>query len=158
MATTTTRILALAIGMTIATTASAMKGDELAMLADAWNNVNSKNSLDPEDAMKANLFIGYVRGVEDSLQGVRFCITPKAAFSQRAALIIKYIRDNPTEKNNGAPTFIVQALVPAYPCKAAPASATAPEPTKTPAKAPPEPAAARLPKQTPAPEPYTPKP
>jgi len=156
MATTTTRILALAIGMTIATTASAMKGDELAMLADAWFNVNSKNSLDPEDAMKANLFIGYVRGVEDSLQGVRFCITPKAAFSQRAALIIKYIRDNPTEKNNGAPTFIVQALVPAYPCKAAPASATAP--AKTPEKAPPEPAAARLPKQTPAPEPYTPKP
>jgi len=156
MATTTTRILALAIGMTIATTASAMKGDELAMLADAWFNVNSKNSLDPEDAMKANLFIGYVRGVEDSLQGVRFCITPKAAFSQRAALIIKYIRDNPTEKNNGAPTFIVQALVPAYPCKAAPASATAP--AKTPEKAPPEPTAARLPKQTPAPEPYTPKP
>ena len=156
MATTTTRILALAIGMTIATTASAMKGDELAMLADAWFNVNSKNSLDPEDAMKANLFIGYVRGVEDSLQGVRFCITPKAAFSQRAALIIKYIRDNPTEKNNGAPTFIVQALVPEYPCKAAPASATAP--AKTPEKAPPEPAAARLPKQTPAPEPYTPKP
>jgi len=156
MATTTTRILALAIGMTIATTASAMKGDELAMLADAWNNVNSKNSLDPEDAMKANLFIGYVRGVEDSLQGVRFCITPKAAFSQRAALIIKYIRDNPTEKNNGAPTFIVQALVPAYPCKAAPASATAP--AKTPEKAPPQPAAARLPKQTPTPEPYTPKP
>jgi len=156
MATKTTRILALAIGMTIATTASAMKGDELAMLADAWFNVNSKNSLDPEDAMKANLFIGYVRGVEDSLQGVRFCITPKAAFSQRAALIIKYIRDNPTEKNNGAPTFIVQALVPAYPCKAAPASA--PAPAKTPEKAPPEPAAARLPKQTPAPEPYTPKP
>jgi hypothetical protein len=150
MATTKTRILALAFGLTIATTASAMKGDELAMLADAWNNVNSKNSSDPEDAMKANLFIGYVRGVEDSLQGVRFCITPRAAFSQRAALIIKYIKENPNEKNNGAPTFIVQALVPAYPCKAAPpAAAAAPAPAP---KSPP------VPEPKPNPQPYTPKP
>ena len=143
MATTMTRILALAIGMTIATTASAMKGDELAQLADAWDKVNSKKSTDLEDAMKANLFIGYVRGVEDSLQGVRFCITPKATFDKRAALIIRYIKDNPTEKNNGAPTFIVQALQPAFPCK----PAAVPTPAPTPA-----------PKQAPKSEPYTPKP
>jgi hypothetical protein len=143
MATTMTRILALTIGMSLATTASAMKGDELALLADAWDKVNSKKSTDLEDAMKANLFIGYVRGVEDSLQGVRFCITPKATFDKRAALIIRYIKDNPTEKNNGAPTFIVQALVPAFPCKAAPPAAPTPAPAQ---------------KQAPKTEPYTPKP
>jgi hypothetical protein len=147
MATTMTRILALAIGMSLATTASAMKGDELALLADAWDKVNSKKSTDLEDAMKANLFIGYVRGVEDSLQGVRFCITPKATFAQRAALIIRYIKDNPSEKNNGAPTFIVQALVPAFPCKAAPPAAVAPTPAPT-----------TTPKPAPPKEPYTPKP
>ena len=143
MATTMTRILALAIGMTLATTASAMKGDELAQLADAWDKVNSKKATELDDAMKANLFIGYVRGVEDSLQGVRFCITPKATFANRAALIIRYIKENPNEKNNGAPTFIVQALQPAFQCKPAPPVTPTPAPT---------------PKQTPAKEPYTPKP
>jgi len=143
MATTMTRILALAIGMMLATTASAMKGDELALLADAWDKVNSKKSTDLEDAMKANLFIGYVRGVEDSLQGVRFCITPKATFANRAALIIRYIKENPNEKNNGAPTFIVQALVPVFPCKAAPPATPTPAPAQ---------------KQVPKTEPYTPKP
>ncbi|MGH8172715.1 MAG: Rap1a/Tai family immunity protein [Rhodanobacteraceae bacterium] len=157
MATRISRILALALGLTLATSASAMKGDELAMLADAWHKIDSKKSTDPEDAMKANLFIGYVRGVEDSLQGVRFCITPKATFAQRAGLIIKYIKDNPTEKNNGAPTFIVQAIQPVFPCKAAPpVPAAAAKPAAEAAPAPAlQPAPPPEPKEKPV---YTPKP
>ncbi len=112
-----TRLLALLTGLLVATTASAMKGDELSQLLDAFNRANGNKSASDHDALAAGQFAGYVRGVEDSLQGFRFCITPKATFNQRVALITKYVKAHPDELNNGATTLIVQALQPVYPCQ-----------------------------------------
>ena len=113
----TTRVLALVIGALVATTAHAMKGDELSRLLDAWDRVNAgKSKASREDELAAASFVGYVRGVEDSMNGVRFCIPANASSAQQVAHIAKYLRSHPEELHNGATTFIVQALQPAYPC------------------------------------------
>ena len=112
----TTRVLALVIGSLVATTAHAMKGDELSRLLDSWDRVNAGKSKGHEDDLAAASFVGYVRGVEDSMNGVRFCIPANASSTQQVAHIAKYVRSHPEEMHNGATTFIVQALQPAYPC------------------------------------------
>lgn len=111
------RILALAIGLLAATTAHAMKGEEFARLLDAWTRVNTNKPTGREDELSASAFTGYVRGVEDSMNGVRFCIPPKATSAQQVAFISKYVKGHPEEMHNAATTLIVQALQPAYPCE-----------------------------------------
>jgi hypothetical protein len=110
------RILALAIGLTAATSASAMKGGEFAKLIESFKRANGNDAAVHEDIMNMGMFAGYVRGVEDSMQGYRFCIPPQATFGERAALIESYVQEHPDELHNGATTLIVQALQPAYPC------------------------------------------
>jgi Ssp1 endopeptidase immunity protein Rap1a len=113
-----TRVLALVIGSLVATTAHAMKGDELSRLLDSWDRVNTGKAKGREDELAAATFVGYVRGVEDSMNGMRFCIPPKASSAEQVAHIAKYVKAHPEELHNGATTFIVQALQPAYPCAA----------------------------------------
>lgn len=113
-----TRVLTLVIGLLVATAAHAMKGDEFARLLDAWNRTNASKTASKEDELSASAFTGYVRGVEDSMNGVRFCITAKASSAQQVALITKYIKAHPEELHNSATTLIVQALQPAFPCEA----------------------------------------
>ena len=110
------RILALAAGLLVASHASAMKGDEFAKLIESYKRANGNDAAPNEDIMNMGMFAGYIRGVEDSMQGYRFCIPPQATFSQRAALIEKYVEEHPDELHNGATTLIVQALQPVYPC------------------------------------------
>jgi Ssp1 endopeptidase immunity protein Rap1a len=110
------RALMLLTGLLVATAAHAMKGAEFAQLLDAWQRVQAKKSTGREDELAAATFTGYVRGVEDSMNGVRFCIPPEATSAQQVAFIAKYVKAHPEEYHNAAPTFIVQALQPAYPC------------------------------------------
>ena len=110
------RVLAFAAGFLVATTAQAMKGEEFSQLLDAWHRVNVGKSTRREDELAASAFTGYVRGVEDSMNGVRFCITPTATSAEQVAFITKYVKAHPEELHNGATTLIVQALQPAYPC------------------------------------------
>jgi len=110
------RILALAIGLLVASTASAMKGEEFSKLIGAFQRANGNDAAAHEDIMNMGMLAGYIRGVEDSMQGYRFCIPPQATFGQREALIDKYVQEHPEELHNGATTLIVQALQPVYPC------------------------------------------
>lgn len=111
------RFIAFAAGILIATTAHAMRGDEFAQLLDAWNRVNTSKTATREDELSASAFTGYVRGVEDSMNGARFCITAKVSSAQQVGLITKYVKAHPEELHNGATTLIVQALQPAFPCE-----------------------------------------
>ena len=97
-----TRVFTLMIGLLVATAAHAMRGDEFVQLLDAWNRANSVSAgkaATREDELSASAFTGYVRGVEDSMNGV------------------KYVKAHPEELHNGATTLIVQALQPAFPCE-----------------------------------------
>jgi Rap1a immunity proteins len=112
------RVLALAAGLLVATTAQAMKGEEFARLLGAWNRVNEQKSTNRDDELGASAFTGYVRGVEDAMNGFRFCISAKATSKEQVALITKYVKEHPEELHNSATTLIVQALQPAFPCSA----------------------------------------
>ena len=114
------RSLVAVVGLLLAHSAYAMKGEEFARLLDAWNRVNATKHPTRADELGASVFTGYVRGVEDSLQGFRFCIPPKASSSQQVGLITKYVQRHPEELHNAATTLIVQALQPAYPCQVHP--------------------------------------
>ena len=114
------RGLTLVTGLLVATAAHAMKGDEFAQLLDAWNRVHATKSASREDELAAATFTGYVRGVEDSMNGVRFCIPAQATSAQQVAFLTKYVKAHPDELHNGATTLIVQALQPAYPCATPP--------------------------------------
>ena len=111
-----TRFFAFAAGLLLATTAHAMKGDEFARLMDSYQKVQGAKSPSRDDELGGAAFIAYIRGVEDSMNGVRFCITAGASSAQQVAFIVKYIKAHPEELHNGATTLIVQALQPAYPC------------------------------------------
>jgi hypothetical protein len=112
------KLAVLAAGLMATTSAHAMKGDEFSRLLEAWNRVNAgKKTASNEDQLSASAFTGYVRGVEDSMNGVRFCIPAAATSKEQVALITKYVKDHPEELHNGAATFIVQALQPVYPCQ-----------------------------------------
>lgn len=113
-----TRSIAFAAGLLIATTAHAMKGDEFARLMDGYTRAQGAKSPNRADELGGAAFIAYIRGVEDSMNGVRFCITPQASSAQQVAFIVKYVKGHPEEWHNGATTLIVQALQPAYPCSA----------------------------------------
>ena len=110
------KLVLLVAGLAVATSAHAMKGDEFSRLLDAWNRVSVAKSPSKDDQLSAASFTGYVRGVEDSMNGVRFCISPGATSAQQVALITRYVKDHPEELHNGATTLIVQALQPAFPC------------------------------------------
>jgi hypothetical protein len=112
-----TRYFAFAAGLLIATTAHAMKGDEFARLMDSYQKVQGAKSPSRDDELGGAAFIAYIRGVEDSMNGVRFCITAGASSGQQVAFIVKYVKGHPEELHNGATTLIVQALQPAYPCQ-----------------------------------------
>jgi hypothetical protein len=112
------RSITLIVGLAVATSAHAMKGDEFARLMDAYTKVQGAKSPSREDELGGAAFIAYIRGVEDSMNGVRFCITSQASSAQQVAFIVKYIKGHPEELHNGATTLIVQALQPAYPCAA----------------------------------------
>ena len=111
-----TRYFAFAAGLLIATTAHAMKGDEFARLMDAYQKVQGAKSPSRDDELGGAAFIAYIRGVEDSMNGVRFCITAQTSSAQQVAFIVKYVKGHPEELHNGATTLIVQALQPVYPC------------------------------------------
>jgi hypothetical protein len=113
------RFFAFAAGLLIATSAQAMKGEEFARLMESYQKMQGAKSPSREDELGGAAFIAYIRGVEDSMNGVRFCITAGASSAQQVAFIVKYVKAHPEEWHNGATTLIVQALQPAYPCAAA---------------------------------------
>ncbi len=111
-----TRYFAFAAGLLIATTAHAMKGDEFARLMDSYQKLQGAKSPSRDDELGGAAFIAYIRGVEDSMNGVRFCITAGASSSQQVAFIMKYVKAHPEELLSGATPRIVQAVQPPYPC------------------------------------------
>jgi hypothetical protein len=111
-----TRFIAFTAGILIATTAHAMKGDEFARLMESYTKIQGAKAPSREDELGGAAFIAYIRGVEDSMNGVRFCIAAGVSSSQQIAFITKYVKAHPDEWHNSATTLIVQALQPAYPC------------------------------------------
>lgn len=63
------------------------------------------------------MFRGYVAGVQDTFNGVSFCVPSDVPLSQAAAVVRKYLSDNPKSWNKPADVLVFEALKQAYPCK-----------------------------------------
>ena len=64
------------------------------------------------------MFLGYVVGVAETSNGVLFCSDSGVTNGQNAAIVIKYLRNNPEKWANGANWLVLDALTTAHPpCK-----------------------------------------
>ncbi|WP_426703282.1 Rap1a/Tai family immunity protein [Rhodanobacter sp. Col0626] len=63
------------------------------------------------------MFRGYVGGVQDSFNGIAFCVPADVPLSQASAVVRKYLADNPQLWNEQANVLVVRALKQAYPCQ-----------------------------------------
>jgi hypothetical protein len=61
-------------------------------------------------------FVGYVAGVADILQGITSCPPANATVRQVAAVVSKYMEDNPELWARSADSLVSAALLGAFPC------------------------------------------
>lgn len=60
---------------------------------------------------------GYVAGVQDSFNGVYFCVPPEVRLSQAMKVVSQYIKARPKGWHEPARTHVIEALQEAFPCK-----------------------------------------
>lgn len=66
---------------------------------------------------KASQYVGYVTGIVDALDGSRFCLSKGVSAEQAAAIVAKYVQNNPEGLNRHASEIITVALAAKYSCR-----------------------------------------
>lgn len=66
---------------------------------------------------QADIALGYVAGVSDTLGGVAFCIPGGVTRGQMMHVVLNYLDANPEQWQYGSPMMIGRALSKAFPCK-----------------------------------------
>lgn len=61
-------------------------------------------------------YVGYVSGAMDSMNDIMFCAPKKVTYSQAALVFMKYLRNNPEDRDKPAPDLIIAAMKKPYPC------------------------------------------
>ena len=61
-------------------------------------------------------FIGYVSGVIDSLDNTAFCLPITVTYPQAGSIVMKYLRNNPEQRDRMASKLVVEALKKPFPC------------------------------------------
>lgn len=75
---------------------------------DSWNNKYHESN---------SMIRGYFAGVQDSYNGVYFCVESEVKMSQAAEIVIKYMKDNPEKWHKAGKILVIEALDKAFPCK-----------------------------------------
>lgn len=87
----------------------------------AWADYFDRNSLkklmDSERTIDEAMYRGYVAGVQDSYNGVLFCVHEGVRMSQASAIVKKYFADNPKNWHMAAQQLVINALTESFPCK-----------------------------------------
>jgi len=98
-----------AAALTLLTSGAAwsMDGNDLVKLIPSYEG----NKAD----FSAGILMGYVVGVADIADGIRFCSPPGATNGQNIAIVVKYLRNNPEKWANSAEVIVMDALAKAYP-------------------------------------------
>lgn len=93
--------------------AHAFTGNDLSFWVKTYEKRN-----EPGSGWDPGAFVGYVAGVSEVAQGVLFCAPDTATHGQSAAIVAKYLKENPEQWDKSASSIIVTALSSAYPkCK-----------------------------------------
>ncbi|WP_314357028.1 Rap1a/Tai family immunity protein [Pseudomonas rhodesiae] len=61
------------------------------------------------------VFGGYVAGIADFTRGVLFCPAGNITNGQNAAIVVKFLKNNPEKWNQQASGLVIEALSRAYP-------------------------------------------
>lgn len=96
-----------AVGLILASTnAWSATGNDLM----AWLPDYERNSLSWEGGM----YLGYVAGISNVINGVVFC-APTVTNGQSAAVVAKFLRNNPERWGEDAASLVVESLRKAFP-------------------------------------------
>jgi hypothetical protein len=87
--------------------------------ADYFDGSELKKLADSQAPADVGMFRGYVAGIQDpnSYGGV-ICVDENVRLSQAAAVVQKYLTDNPQSWHLPAHQLVITALRNAFPCKA----------------------------------------
>jgi Ssp1 endopeptidase immunity protein Rap1a len=102
--------------------AQQVSGAELKRMSDAYKKSISKDSraLQPDDISSSAMFVGYVLGVENTLNvtqlGGFVCTYVNVSKEQVAAVVSNYLDDHPEDWNGSAIGIASVALTKAFPC------------------------------------------
>ena len=77
-------------------------------IMDSWNNKYFESN---------SMIRGYFAGVQDSYNGVYFCVESEVKMSQAAEVVVKYMKENPEEWHKPGKILVIDALKKAFPCK-----------------------------------------
>jgi len=97
--------------------AESYSGADLKRFADAGEAVKEGQS--GVDQIGAGVYIGYLAGVAGSFQGIYYCPPTGVTLRDEAAVVAKYLKDNPDKLEQPTQLLVVKALEVAYPCSSA---------------------------------------
>ncbi|MCS3839413.1 hypothetical protein HNR03_004024 [Pseudomonas sp. JAI111] len=99
-------------GLATSGNANAFSGNDLIKWLPEYEQGTSLNS---------GMYLGYVSGVADIGNNILFCAKSTVTRGQLAAIVGKYLRNNPESWQEEASTLVTAALEKAFPCPEAPA-------------------------------------
>lgn len=94
--------------------AQPMPGKELYNYLEEY--IKLQNNYD-SNSIKSGIFLGYVRGVIDALEGTALCIPNNIPLEQLISQIVKYMYDNYRQQQLAARNLIFEALRGQFKCK-----------------------------------------
>lgn len=94
--------------------ADSYSGAELKRFADA--GVAVREGQTGVDQIGAGVYVGYLAGVAGSFQGVYYCPPDGVTLLDEAAVVARYLDENPDKLAQPAQMLVVKALGIAYPC------------------------------------------
>ena len=106
----TIKIIVLCVSALFATKASAMDGNELKELADAYIRAELNKYTSKYDVGNAGKFVGYIGGVIEAYPFSTFCQPQGVTQGQQFAIVTKYLNDNPAKLHLLASELIFEAM------------------------------------------------
>jgi hypothetical protein len=94
-------------------TLSLQAGDMLIDGSKAWEQINDGNK--NYNSLHLGYYMGIISGVKASLNGMKICIPKDVNNNQLAAIIRKYIKNNPEKWNDGI-WMVFDSLTQTFPC------------------------------------------
>jgi hypothetical protein len=73
--------------------------------------------INANDKVATYMYRGYVAGVQDSFNGIHFCVPANVKLSQSSEIVTQYIKANAKQWHVSAKELIINALSEPFPCE-----------------------------------------
>ena len=67
--------------------------------------------------MEIAMYRGYIAGVQDSYNGIYFCVPKTVRLSQSSEIVTQYLKADPKKWHEAAKVLVIEALSNVFPCK-----------------------------------------